>query len=135
MRRELHTLQPMAVINVTNLVDVCMTLLIIFMITAPMMRAGVDVNLPKSAATKPQDEEGLTVTLTAGGKIVIANQTVSQSAFPKVMGGMLAGNPGRPVYLKADKTVPYGLVVEVIGQLKELKVTNLGLVTEPRAGK
>jgi biopolymer transport protein ExbD len=112
-----------------------MVLLIVFMITAPMMRSGVDVALPKSESTKPQAEEGLTITLTSGGKIIVSNQTVSQSAFPKVVKGMLASNPNKPVYLKADKTVPYGLVVEVIGQLKELKVTNLGLVTEPKLGK
>ncbi|MBI5804715.1 biopolymer transporter ExbD [candidate division TA06 bacterium] len=135
MRRPRTGLQPMAAINMTNLIDVCMVLLITFMITAPMMRSGVDVALPKSSSTKPQEEEGLTITLTSGGKIVVSNQTVSQSAFPKVISGLLAANPGQPVYLKADKTVPYGLVVEVIGQLKELKVTNLGLVTEPKLGK
>ena len=135
MRRQRTGLQPLATINMTNLIDVCMVLLITFMITAPMMRSGVDVALPKSSSTKPQVEEGLTITLTAGGKIIVSNQTVSQSAFPKVISGLLAANPNQPVYLKADKTVPYGLVVEVIGQLKELKVTNLGLVTEPKLGK
>jgi biopolymer transport protein TolR len=135
MRRQRTGLQPLAAINMTNLIDVCMVLLITFMITAPMMRSGVDVALPKAESTKPQIEEGLTITLTAGGKIIVSNQTVSQSAFPKVVKGILAGNPDKPVYLKADKTVPYGLVVEVIGQLKELKVTNLGLVTEPKLGK
>lgn len=135
MRRERYNLPPMSVINITNLIDVCMVLLIVFMITAPMMRSGVDVALPKSESTKPQAEEGLTITLTAAGKIVVSNQTVSKTAFSKVVKGMLAGNPNQPIYLKADKTVPYGLVVEVIGQLKELKVTNLGLVTEPKLGK
>ena len=135
MRRQRSGLQPLATINMTNLIDVCMVLLITFMITAPMMRSGVDVALPKSSSTKPQVEEGLTITLTSGGKIIVSNQTVSQSAFPKVIKGLLAANPSQPVYLKADKTVPYGLVVEVIGQLKELKVTNLGLVTEPKLGK
>lgn len=135
MRRERYSLPPLAAINITNLIDVCMVLLIVFMITAPMMRSGVDVALPKSESTKPQAEEGLTITLTAAGKIVVSNQTVSKTAFSKVVKGMLAGNPNQPVYLKADKTVPYGLVVEVIGQLKELKVTNLGLVTEPKLGK
>lgn len=135
MRRQRFGLQPLATINMTNLIDVCMVLLITFMITAPMMRSGVDVALPRSESTKPQVEEGLTITLTSGGKIIVSNQTVSQSAFPKVVKGILAGNPNQPVYLKADKTVPYGLVVEVIGQLKELKVTNLGLVTEPKLGK
>ncbi|MBI4727316.1 biopolymer transporter ExbD [candidate division TA06 bacterium] len=135
MRRQRSGLQPMAMINMTNLIDVCMVLLITFMITAPMMRSGMDVALPKSSSTKPQVEEGLTITLTSGGKIIVSNQTVSQSAFPKVIKGILATNPSQPVYLKADKTVPYGLVVEVIGQLKELKVTNLGLVTEPKMSK
>jgi len=134
MRIRSH-IQPMSFINVTNLVDVCMTLLIIFMITAPMMRSGVDVALPKADSSKPQIEEGLTIILTSGSKILINDQPVSQKAFSQVVKGLLAKNLNRPVYLKADKSVPYGLVVEIIGQLKDLKVNNLGLVTEPKAAK
>ena len=133
--RDRSRIQPLAFINVTNLVDVCMTLLIIFMITAPMMRSGVDVALPKADSSKPQIEEGLTIVLTSGSKILINDQPVSAKAFSQVVKGLLARDAGRPVYLKADKSVSYGLVVEIIGQLKELKVTNLGLVTEPKASK
>lgn len=135
MRRERFHIPPLDSINITNLVDVCMALLIIFMITAPMMRSGVDVALPKADSSKPQIEEGLTIVLTSGSKILINDQPVSGKAFSQVVKGLLARNANRPVYLKADKSVPYGLVVEVIGQLKELKVNNLGLVTEPKASK
>jgi biopolymer transport protein TolR len=135
MRSSRRNIQPLAFINVTNLVDVCMTLLIIFMITAPMMRSGLEVALPKADSSKPQIDEGLTVILTSGGKILINDQPVSRKAFAQVMTGLLAKNTNRSVYLKADKSVSYGLVVEIIGQLKELKVNNLGLVTEPRAIK
>jgi biopolymer transport protein ExbD len=135
MRRERFHIAPLDSINITNLVDVCMALLIIFMITAPMMRSGVEVSLPKADSSRPQIEEGLTIILTRDSRIMINDQPVSKKAFSQVVKGQLAGNPERPVYLKADQEVPYGLVVEVIGQLKELKVSNLGLVTDPKAGK
>ncbi len=135
MRRERFYIAPLDSINITNLVDVCMALLIIFMITAPMMRSGVEVSLPKADSSRPQIEEGLTIILTRDSRILINDQPVSKKAFSQVVKSQLAGNHERPVYLKADQEVPYGLVVEVIGQLKELKVSNLGLVTDPKATK
>lgn len=135
MRRERFHIAPLDSINITNLVDVCMALLIIFMITAPMMRSGVEVSLPKADSSRPQIEEGLTIILTRDSRILINDQPVSKKAFSQVVKSQLAGNHERPVYLKADQEVPYGLVVEVIGQLKELKVSNLGLVTDPKATK
>lgn len=135
MRRERFHIAPLDSINITNLVDVCMALLIIFMITAPMMRSGVEVSLPKADSSRPQIEEGLTIILTRDSRILINDQPVSKQAFSQVVKAQLVGNPERPVYLKADQVVPYGLVVEVIGQLKELQVANLGLVTDPKAAK
>jgi biopolymer transport protein TolR len=125
---EFH-LQPVASINLTNLVDVCLTLLIIFMITAPMLRSGVEVELPQVAAAVPADK-GLTITLTARQEIIIQDQKVLVQSLPQVMQNFLLQKPGQAVFLKADRSVPYGFVVEVIGKLKEQGVNNLGLVTE-----
>ncbi len=134
MRRERISLQPLEAINITNLIDVCMALLIIFMITAPLMRSGLEVDLPKTESAQPQAEAGITVVLTADSRIYVNEQPVSDRAFPGVIRA-LAGGSGRPVFIKADRKVPYGRVVEMLGQLKEMKVDQVGLVTEPKAGK
>jgi biopolymer transport protein ExbD len=135
MRRERFPLRPLEGINITNLIDVCMALLIIFMITAPLMRSGLEVDLPKTEAAQPQADAGIVVVLTADAVIYVNEQQVSQKAFPGVLKSMLAGDPNRPVFIKADQAVPYGRVVEMIGQMKEMKVNQVGLVTEPKAGK
>lgn len=130
MLPERFHLQPVASINLTNLVDVCLTLLIIFMITAPMLRSGVEVELPQVAAAAVPADEGLTITLTARQEILIQDQKVLIQALPQVMQNVLLQKPGQAVYLKADRSVPYGFVVEVIGKLKEQGIISLGLVTE-----
>lgn len=128
-------MRPLEAINITNLIDVCMALLIIFMITAPLMRSGLEVDLPKTESAQPQAQAGITVLLTADARIFINDQSVSHKAFPGVLKAMLAGDPNRPVFIKADQAVPYGRVVEMLGQLKDMKVNQVGLVTEPKAGK
>jgi len=133
MRRERFPLRPLEAINITNLIDVCMALLIIFMITAPLMRSGLEVDLPRAQAAAPQVESGIIVMLTAEGKILVNDQPISARAFTGVLKTMLAGHPHRPVFIKADRRAPYGAVVEIIGQLKEMKVDQVGLVTEPKA--
>jgi biopolymer transport protein ExbD len=135
MRRERFPLKPLEAINITNLIDVCMALLIIFMITAPLMRSGLEVDLPQTESAQPQAQAGITVVLTADARIFLNDQSVSQKAFPGVLKALLAGDPNRPVFIKADRSVPYGRVVEMIGQMKEMKVNQVGLVTEPKAGK
>lgn len=126
---------PIAEINVTNLVDVALTLLIIFMIAAPMMRAGMDVALPRTSAAQPQPSEGVTVTLTAEKTIYVGEQAVPLSYFKNRLKQALANRPGSPVFLRADKSIPYGLVVEVVGIIREVGVSELGLVAEPALRK
>lgn len=132
MRRERFPLRPLEGINITNLIDVCMALLIIFMITAPLMRSGLEVDLPRAEASAPQAESGIIVMLTAEGKIFVNDQPISARAFANVIRTILLSDPNRPVYIKADRRAPYGAVVEVIGKLKEMKVNQVGLVTEPK---
>jgi biopolymer transport protein TolR len=124
-------LAPLSQINVTSLVDVSLTILIVFMITAPLMKLGMDVELPQTSAAQPRDEEGVTITLTDDGKIAIGERVVTMENFEKALRQALAGYPGRPVYLKADKNVRYGVVAEVIGTIKEAGVVDLGLLAEP----
>ena len=118
-------------INVTNLVDVVLVLLIIFMIAAPMMQAGIDVNLPKTKAGQEDLGEGIVVTITKEKRIFIDDVITRLNRFEQKLLDVKLKKRAKAVYLKADKDVPYGLVIEIIGRIKGLGIEDLGLVAEP----
>jgi biopolymer transport protein TolR len=122
-------------INVTPLVDVMLVLLIIFMITAPMMTQGVDVNLPQTTA-RPlrQDEAPVIVTVTRKGEIFVDRTRGDQAMLREQLGALARrGGTNRTILLKADKNVSYGLVVAVMADIKGAGFDKLGMVTEPRS--
>ena len=119
-------------INVTNLVDVVLVLLIIFMIAAPMMQSGIDVNLPKTKAGHEDLGEGLVITITKEKRVFIDDVITRLSRFEQKLLDTKLKKRAKAVYLKADKDVPYGLVIEVIGRIKALGIEDLGLVAEPK---
>ncbi len=119
-------------INVTPLVDVMLVLLVIFMVTAPMMQQGVQVNLPKAEAKSlAAKEETLVVSIEKSGKISINTTEVAGDQLKDKLTAMLAGKAKREVFLKADSAVPYGEVVKIMAQIKGAGVERLGMVTEP----
>ncbi len=118
-------------INMTSLADVSITLLVIFMITAPMMTPGIDVNLPRTDASLPHDEEGITVSIKNTGEIYIDNDKVVIEDFESVLKKSLESKPpGVIVYLRADKKVDYGYAIEIVGKMRKAGVKELGLVAE-----
>jgi biopolymer transport protein TolR len=120
-----------AEINVVSLIDVMMLLMIIFMITAPMMQGGVDVELPRAAARPLNSDRALVVSVTRDGRIFADDVRLSLSEFRGSF-RMLAEQSGRSgVYLRADQGVPYGRVVEVLAIMRGAGVGNIGLVAEP----
>jgi len=121
----------MSQINVTPLVDVMLVLLVIFMVTAPMMQQGVQVNLPK-AETKSlaPKEDTLVVSIEKSGKTFINSSEIQGDQLKDKLNSMLAGREKREVFLKADSAVPYGEVVKVMAQIKGAGVERLGMVTE-----
>lgn len=122
----------MSDINVTPLVDVMLVLLIIFMVTAPMMMQGVNVSLPQTTPKPlPAEKEHLAVTIDRSQQIFINDYKVSLEALKEKMEKILAGKTDNKVYLRADKNVPYGVVVRVISEVKRAGVEKLGVVTEP----
>ena len=125
-------LDQMAEINVTPLVDVMLVLLIIFIITAPMLVQGLKVNLPKqdAPALTSKTEEPIILTLTSDQIILLADEPVHLKLLPDRLGSLLAGSP-RPVYLKADETLPYGFVIRVLAVLDQVGVEQIGMVTQP----
>lgn len=121
----------LADINVTNLVDVVLVLLIIFMITAPMLQSGIDINLPKTVSTEKDLGEGIVVTITKERGIFVDDKITPLNKFEQRLGTVRAAKGGKAVYLRADTSVPYGFVVDVMGKIKSLGITDLGLVIEP----
>jgi len=125
-------LDDLAEINVTPLVDVMLVLLIIFIITAPMLVQGLKVNLPKQNAPSiaSKSSEPLVLTLTKDHVILLGDEPVHIKLLPDRIGALLGGEP-RPVYLKADESIPYGEVVRVMAVLHRVGVEQVGLVTQP----
>jgi biopolymer transport protein TolR len=121
----------MSQINVTPLVDVMLVLLVIFMVTAPMMQQGVQVNLPKAdAKSLAPKEDTLVVSIEKSGKTSINTSEVAPEQLKEKLSSMLAGRAKREVFLKADSAVPYGEVVKIMAQIKGAGVERLGMVTE-----
>ena len=123
-----------AEINVTPLVDVMLVLLVIFMVTAPMMQQGVQVNLPK-AETKAMTpaEETVVVTIDKNGRIFIDKSEIPAGDLRAKLTDMFATRAKKEIFLKADAGVPYGDVVKTMADIKGAGTERLGMVTEPAA--
>jgi len=126
------SLDEMAEINVTPLVDVMLVLLIIFIITAPMLVQGLKVNLPKQDAPSiaSDSDEPLVLTLNTDQIIYLGDEPIHLDLLGDRLGATLAGQP-RPVYVKADEDLPYGFVVRVLAVLDKVGVEQVGMVTQP----
>ena len=122
----------MSDINVTPFVDVMLVLLIIFMVTAPMMVQGVNVDLPEATTDPlPSEKEHLLVTLNAKHEIFINDVQVGLDFLRDKLAKILENRDDREVYLRADKNISYGMVVRVMAEMKDAGVETLGMVTEP----
>jgi len=124
--------QFLAEINVIPLVDVVLVLLVIFMVTAPMLHRGLDINLPTSAANNIKAEERLVVTIQKDHSLSLGNDPISLVALRSRLQNAKASNPLVSVYLRADQTVPYGTVVQIMDEVKGAKIERLGMVTGPK---
>ncbi len=127
---EREDLPLMADINVTSLVDVAFVLLIIFMITAPIMQGGVDVQLPRAEARPLQPREGLVVSINRKGEIFIDDDALTYDEFRITFQAVVAAREPTGRYLRADSRVNYGNVVRVLAVMRTAGVANVGLVAE-----
>ena len=126
----------MSQINVTPFVDVMLVLLIIFMVTAPMMQQGVQVNLPtaETKALTPQ-ETTVVVSIDRGGRFFINSGEIPAGELKTRLTEMFAAKAKKEVFLKADKDVPYGEVIKAMAEIKGAGIERLGMVTEPSQRK
>ena len=122
----------MSEINVTPLVDVMLVLLIIFMVTAPMMMQGMDVQLPQTQAkTIPSQEERLVITLNKKQEIFINEYHVSRGELQEKLKILYQNKKEGEVFLRADRSLPYGFVIQIMSDIKNAGIEKLGMVTEP----
>ncbi|KAF0144622.1 MAG: protein TolR [Nitrospirae bacterium] len=120
----------MSEINVTPFVDVMLVLLIIFMVTAPLLQQGIDVNLPKAKGKELPPEERINIVIKRDGIIYMNDIPMSLPEVKQKLNAISKANPN--IFLRADKDVPYGLVVEVMAEIKEAGIEKLGMITEPK---
>ena len=131
-RRNHFENKPMAEINVTPLVDVVLVLLIIFMVTAPMLQMGIDVNLPKvKSRSIDVTEEKLVLTITGAKEIYINKNRISLSDLRIKLENIFSSRIDREIFMRADKSIPYGFVIEVMSEVRKAGVDKLGMITEP----
>ena len=124
--------QPMAEINVTPFVDVMLVLLIVFMVAAPMLTVGVPVELPKTVARAlpTEKEEPLTVTITAEGEVMIQKTQTPADQLVKKLKAISQERDSDRIFLRADGSIPYEFVVQVMGALNKGGFSNISLVTD-----
>ena len=132
MNQDMDNKRLMSDINVTPLVDVMLVLLIIFMVTAPMMMQGVDVNLPKTTTKhiKTKDEP-LILTVNKKREVFIENHRIEINNLETKVKKIFENRRDKEILLRADKDVPYGFVIKVIARVKRAGIDKLGMVTEP----
>ncbi len=134
-RRKDRQRQVISDLNLTNLIDVVFALLIIFMITAPMMTQGVQVDLPQTESENVESNESIQISITNDGEIYVDHELVSLLDFRKRFSEVFSGRSDVPVFINADKKVPYGLFVKVISEVQNAGVVKLGFLTMAPDGK
>jgi biopolymer transport protein ExbD/biopolymer transport protein TolR len=122
---------PMSDINMTPLIDVMLVLLVIFMITAPLMTSSLKLDLPKSDAAQPTDTPSfVSVAIDPQGRLYFGEDVLDPAAFAARIGEVARKNPQTEVQLRADRSVPYGNVAELIGVVQKAGLNRIGFVTE-----
>lgn len=125
----------LAEVNIIPLVDVVFVLLIIFMVTAPMMHRGIDVQLPQTGVGITGPEENLVVTIGHDSQIYLNDRQVALENLQDLLKNLTLSKPEETIYLRSDQSVPYGLVVNTIAKIKEAGIQKVGLVTRPETSE
>jgi len=126
-----QTRTSLADINITPLVDVVLVLLIIFMLTAPILESGIEVDLPKTHTVKAISDEKVVVTIDRSQNIYVGNDPVNIHRIGSYVLDHLRGEGNTPVFIRCDQNVPFGAFATVVDALKQANLTNINVVTEP----
>lgn len=118
-------------INVTPFVDVVLVLLVIFMLTAPVLQSGIEVNVPKTRTVKAISEERLVITITKGQEVYLGNDHVNLNELGDLLHRKIRDPQGQSVYVRADQDVAFGAFATVMSTVKQAGITNVSIVTEP----
>jgi biopolymer transport protein TolR len=128
------TQRPLSEINVTPFVDVMLVLLIIFMVTAPMMQQGIDVDLPETTTQNLRiQDEPLVLTVKKGGEYFLGRREIPEAELSEKLSAILKGLDRKEIFLRADKGARYGAVVKALAAARQAGATKLGMVTEPES--
>ena len=122
---------PMHEINVVPYIDVMLVLLIIFMVTAPILQSGIEVDLPKTRTVRAISEERVVVTVDKKQTVYVGNDPININRLGSAVLDRMRGEKNSPVYLRCDQAVPFGAFAKVIDSLKQAGITNINIVTEP----
>lgn len=127
------TSRTMSEINVTPFVDVMLVLLVIFMVTAPMMQQGLDVDLPKTSSTGVAlNESPFVLTINSKGEIKTAGTAIAADTLKTKIAAIFENRKNKQIYIQADKKVDYGTVAYVMGEIRAAGITNISLITLPK---
>jgi biopolymer transport protein TolR len=130
----LTVLQPRSEINVTPFVDVMLVLLIIFMVTAPMMQQGIDIDLPDTTTQQLRiRDEPLVLTVDKAGKYHLGRREIAEAELSEKLQAIFEGRDSKEIFLRADENVAYRYVVKALAAAQQAGATKLGMVTEPES--
>ncbi|HUI40655.1 MAG TPA: biopolymer transporter ExbD [Terriglobia bacterium] len=130
-----RTRTSLSEINVTPFVDVMLVLLIIFMVTAPILESGIEVDLPKTHTVKAVSIQKVVITIDRRQTLYVGNDPVNINLLGSAVAERMRGAGDTPVFIRADVSVPFGTFARVVDALKQAKVTNINIVTEPLSTK
>jgi biopolymer transport protein TolR len=126
-----RTESSLADINVTPFVDVVLVLLIIFMLTAPILQSGIDVNVPKTRTVKEITEERLVITIDRSQRVFLGNDPININQIGPTLRQRLRDPSHQSIFLRADENVPFGAFASVMDAVKQAGITNVSIVTQP----
>ena len=126
-----RTQTSLSEINVTPFVDVVLVLLIIFMVTAPVLQSGIEVNVPKTRTVKAISEERLVVTITSKQELFLGSAPVNINSLGQKLREKIRDPEGQAIYVRADENVPFGVFATVMDAVKASGISNVSIVTQP----
>ena len=130
-----RTQTSLSEINITPFVDVLLVLLVIFMLTAPILQSGIELDVPQTKTVKEISQEKLVVSIDRGQRLFLGNDPVNIHDLGGLLRSKLGAARGQSVFLRADKSVPFGTVAMVVDELRQSGIEQISMVTEPLAGK